>query len=131
MDIQPTHTCFDDALEFVELMIVKFPGEKDYFKENLRIVHGICLLEDSSQYAHAWVEDIKDQTCVFRGIANGEFVWLSASITEYYANFQVQETTKYTLRQACDENQRTMSYGPWEERYLALTRSRLNTAVNQ
>lgn len=53
MEIYPTHTCFDDVLDFiVELIKLKKPFE-DIF-----VVHGICVADSCGEYSHAWCEYI-------------------------------------------------------------------------
>lgn len=64
MTIHPTHTCFDDALELIELLVKEHPELKEDIGENMLIVHAICLMPDGSPYAHAWVEDKKDGICM-------------------------------------------------------------------
>lgn len=120
--IYPTHTCFDDAIEFIELLIKENPDLKEDIKANILIVHSICLMPDGRPYAHAWVEDKKDDTSIFRGIIDGEATYLIAPRTEYYERFRVQETTKYTLYQALEENRKSNTYGPWKEKYRKLTK---------
>lgn len=126
MTLYPTHTCFDDAVDFVNLIADKCPDKcPEAIKEavsRLVIVHAICLLPNGSPYAHAWVEDKEEGICVFRFIVKNKPKYFNTPIEKYYVKFQVQETTKYTIEQAVKETRRTGTSGPWEQRYLVLTR---------
>lgn len=119
--IHPTHTCFDDALDYC--------GER--FKEGapeahkLILVHAICLKPEGQpgageRFAHAWVE--QGDECVDHGILDGERVRFTAERAEYYARLRPQDVTRYTMREAALMNIRHHTYGPWEERYSVLCR---------
>lgn len=123
MTVHPTHKCFDDAFEFIELLVKAHPDKIGDIKANLLIVHAICLMPDGRKYSHAWVEDIQENQCIFRGIIAGKSEWLSAPLPEYHAELKVHEFTRYTLKEACKKNLLTMTYGPWEEKYKQLTRN--------
>ena len=118
MTVHPTRTCFDDAMDFMELHYKTLAQLCD---ERYIIVHAICLMPDGRPYAHAWVEDNKKGECIFGGIINGQKVYLFAEKADYYECQQVQDTTKYTIKQAMMENLLSYSYGPWEQKYLSLT----------
>jgi hypothetical protein len=118
MNILPTHTCFDDALDWIVLEMKR--DRKRRF--DLFLVHGIMQAEDGSLYAHAWVED---------EAAGGPFCWdfgligdascaYAVEKSEYYAGRRVQEVTRYTPMEAWRENERTTHYGPWKPEYQAL-----------
>ena len=121
MTIHPTHTCFDDAVEFIEELIKEHPDKLEDIKTSLLLVHGICLLPNGQRYAHGWVEDNKTDSCYFKGIVESECVFLQADRPGFYENFKVQETTKYTLWQVHLENMLSGTFGPWDKKYLALT----------
>lgn len=115
--IRPTHHCFDDALDFIEeLAKQRNPMVQG---DRLKVVHAICLAPDGHEYAHAWVEQ-DAKYVIFAGIMEGEKEWFAAEVGEYYAEHKVQETTKYTPKEALAENWKHETYGPWVERYKAL-----------
>lgn len=118
-DIHPTGHCFDDALDFIDLVV---KNKKDFDECAFLVVHSICRMPDGTRYAHAWVENAKTDVCIFKGIYKGVAMYLQADRKEFYENYEVQEVTKYTLKQACLENLRSNTFGPWEEKYLALTK---------
>lgn len=119
MTVQPTFHCFDDALDYPELVI---KNRHELHKSTLLVVHGICLMPDDGRpYAHAWVENPKKGECIFKGIIGKEEAYLFADKADFYKEMQVQETTKYTVKQACIENMKHETFGPWEEKYLKLT----------
>lgn len=112
--IFPTHSCFDDALEMLPVLI-----EQDRRnRELLHLVHAICLMPDGSHYAHAWVE--RENECLFFGIINGEKLLLVTNKDKFYQLYKVQETTRYTVREAAKENFNNNHYGPWKPEYYAL-----------
>lgn len=110
--IYPTHTCFDDALEFLVL------GEL-HSVQRKRLVHGICLADDDSPYAHAWVE--LDGDAWQGGLLDGERIYYAMPIAELHERLRVRECTRYAALQAMRQNVATGHYGPWEPKYRELT----------
>ena len=125
--IYPTHECFNDALEFLgELAKQQNPL---LHSGRLILVHGTCLHpKDGHEYAHAWVEQ-DEKFVIFAGIHNGKHKYFAASRAEYYNDAKVQETTKYTPRQAAQENLRSGHYGPWLDKYKRLCREVIGRGV--
>lgn len=117
--IYPTHTCFDDALDYLCDILKSNPAAAR--SNEYLLVHGICVSEDLGQYSHAWLEQA-GKFVLWTGILNGERVLFKSDIAGYYKKFQVQETTKYTPRQAWEENAKHVTYGPWIEKYKILCR---------
>lgn len=124
ISIQPTHSCFDDALEFLENTTRANLREKgkEYAARQTnryRLVHAIVHPKDYD-YAHAWVEE------------DGEFVWdagifdggvkayYQVSKPDYYERFRPHTITCYTLKQALELNLKHYHFGPWEEKYRKL-----------
>ena len=119
LPIYPTHTCFDDALDFLVDVLRDNPRERAALAQQLFLVHGLCQAPDGRLYAHAWVEDAVEDTCIFTGILDGTRRVFATPAHEYYAEVRVQEMTRYNLIQALQNNRFTNSYGPWEARYQA------------
>jgi hypothetical protein len=113
--LSPTRQCFDDALELLVTLLI----DDDVPPAQLKVVHGICLLEDKQRFAHAWLE--RDGQCLFLGLSQGERVICSVARPDFYRRLRVQERTKYTPQQAARDNASTSSSGPWKPAYLALT----------
>lgn len=109
MNIYPTGTCFDDAL--------------DYLVENSEkyLVHGICR-KDGEDYSHAWCES--DDEAIGFGLVEfkGEMTTCVyyADKDEYYKRFDVQEKTTYDYDQALTLNHFYGHYGPWIQKYRRL-----------
>lgn len=126
--ILPTHTCFDDALDFVEERVLADPALAR--GESLLVVHAIALAPEGPRkgepFAHAWVEElVEGEWLVWQlGWLGGEQVAYSMPRDEHHRHLQVVDETRYTLRQVHAENCRHGTYGPWEERYQALCRER-------
>lgn len=112
--VYPTHTCFDDALDLIEAMVLNDRREID----KLMLAHGICLMPDGKPYAHAWVE--RDGECLFDGLIEGARYTFRADKAEYYAGMKVQEVTHYTVEEAWIENSQSNHFGPWKPEYAAL-----------
>lgn len=108
-DILPTYRCFDDALEFIEMRVKETPTlvRHDWL---LVLVHGICVGDDDTRYAHAWVEEAGQAWDA--GLIDGQRVYYAVARSEYYAAKRVEESTRYTLRDVVRENGRSGHYGP-------------------
>lgn len=124
MIIQPTHHCFDDSLDYIESRVAKAPWLAR--QATLILVHGILIAPNGPHqgepYAHAWVEE--EDVCIEAGIIDGERFWYRVQRDEYYATRLVQETTRYTLKQAWIENRIAETYGPWKPEYKKLCGTR-------
>jgi hypothetical protein len=123
MDLHPTHSCFDDAFELIEQLIIKNQQHRDELKNELVLVHAICKMPDGKLYAHAWVEDAKKDTCLFRGIMEGQSDYYMADRKEYYEHIMPKEITKYTVLAAIEYNKKFGTLGPWKSVYKALCRN--------
>jgi hypothetical protein len=126
MTIYPTHTCFDDAMDFLETTIKEGKHPREYIVNNLVTVHAICIMPDGTKYAHAWIEE--GDSCIFKGrgecLIDGKmehlegYMW--ADKKEFYAYYNVQETTHYSLEQVWKENKKHATTGPWIDKYKKL-----------
>ena len=138
--ILPTHTCFDDALDYLAHRLKADPASEPRFT----LVHGILLAPEGAKagtpFAHAWVEeDLPGGVVVWQDgyvdlggfempLAGGTLraehdlarVSLSTPAAEWRAKMQLQKETRYTVREAWAENRRTVTFGPWEPEYQAL-----------
>lgn len=118
--IMPTHTCFDDALEFVEMRL----SEKKLFADSdeLLVVHGIALAPEGERagepFAHAWVEE--GDLAYQAGMLMGGKVWYGVQREEFYLALRIQRATRYTLREAWERNRESGHFGPWEPEYETL-----------
>lgn len=120
--ILPTSTCFDDALDTLFALLTEHP-EDTAIAEQVFLVHGIVHPAGYPRMAHAWLEDDQEHTVIFSGIIAGEKRLLLAQRTEYYANMQPEEVTRYTYSQAFVNNRLSGHYGPWKPAYRALCRN--------
>lgn len=114
--IYPTHSCFDDAMEFVDYVAREFKGED----VPIQLVHGLMTGDDGQPHAHAWVEETNMKLAVFAGMHKGEKVYFYTPIDQFYAGYKITETTKYSVIEALENNLRTIHFGPWEPKYVAL-----------
>lgn len=109
MDILPTHTCFDDALDTLERIAIESPDTVDEF----HVIHAICMT-DGELFSHAWLEHIPTSRVVFVGIREGARETFVALSSEYEAELSVQWKIRYRAWEAVEINHRTNHYGPWE-----------------
>lgn len=115
MTILPTGECFDDAVAIIAELVEENPGV--LVTDEYVIVHAV-VAPYGEDMAHAWVES-KD-TVQFIGIVDGERVIVEADRIEFYENIKAKDWTKYTIREAYQEERRTGECGPWEEKYQQL-----------
>lgn len=123
MELQPTNTCFDDALDFLDHLLREAAdlGRED-FEDRFVLVHGICRCPEGELYAHAWVE--QDGALVWQaGLAFAFKVYVSQRAQEFYAERRVVEFTRYTVKEAIAINDETGHYGPWKEKYRRLCKN--------
>lgn len=119
LTIFPTGTCFDDALEWLTELVKRSPLRG--FTPNLFLCHGICLMHGIDPYSHAWVEEFG--MVWFSGVIEEDKAMIKCDLKEFYDHFHVTEqVTKYTPWQAVEQNHAAENYGPWEQRYIDLTR---------
>lgn len=121
MTILPTHHCFDDALDFINALLMG--GETERL-DGVRVVHGLCLAPEGpkagSPFAHAWIEEAGK--CVQAGLLEGQKdkFYFGIDRAEFYAMLRVQVTTVYTVPEALVKNVSTGHFGPWESSYRAI-----------
>lgn len=118
MIVHPTHTCFDDAMEYLEAVASK------KIKRNLlelKLAHGICQV-DLLRYAHAWVET--PTHCIDGGLVDGDKIYVVIPKAAFYKDRDVLDVTLYTVFEASNQNEFHGTYGPWLQKYLDLTGSR-------
>jgi hypothetical protein len=127
--LHPTHSCFDDACEMLELLALRaLELEESFESQNWLLAHGILTatvncaspLEPGDLYAHAWVE--QDGQAFHAGLLRGEKVWCRCSATDWYTYHHATDVTLYTMRQLVELNTLHANTGPWEERYKSLCR---------
>lgn len=120
-NVYPTHSCFDDAIEYIIHI-----GETDQgYLKNLSITHALLKVNNKQfvgqhkgKFAHAWVNDKKKKTILHSGIKGGERVIISWDNEVYFEHHEIIEFTEYTVEEIIEMNAKFLSYGPWEERYL-------------
>lgn len=118
--ILPTHTCFDDALEYVVGRVKQNPVLAS--GKELILVHGILLVpygpDEGRPYAHAWVEE--SCWCWDCGILEGNKVFYAVAHDEFYFDRSVEQSTRYTILEAYEENRKHRTFGPWLREYKEL-----------
>lgn len=148
--IQPTNTCFDDALDYLD--VAHGVGGTSYLLQHA-VVHGICLWpgdtpgtehREGERFAHAWVElsavaassnavavavaanphssTVSGGIVIQAGVCNGTRNWYGLTRASFYAHMRVQRVTRYSVPEVLAENERTNHFGPWVPEYVELCR---------
>ena len=120
--VLPTHTCFDDALDYLVHRIRADPSL--FSADQLYLVHGIALAPEGQHagepFAHAWVEE-HDKVWQAGILADdGVRIYYAMDRAEFYEKWRIQKSTRYTAKEADEENVRSNHYGPWLEEYREL-----------
>lgn len=108
MNLEPTHTCFDDALDFLNLMVLANRVKL----EEWRLVHALCRFE-GQLYAHAWCER-NGETVMAAYVIDGKHTYVETDRAGHYEIFQPVEVWSYSVREAAGLNLRHGHFGPWE-----------------
>lgn len=114
--IYPTFDCFTDAMDFLDHVAREDPE----VAERVVLVHAVCISDCGREFAHAWIEDTKHSMAIFCGIYMDQKIYLAAPLANFYIGYTVKESTRYTVKEAIEENLRTFNFGPWEEKYITL-----------
>lgn len=113
-NIYPTHDCFTDSLELFNELLLAAKRQRIDARPDLRLVHAVCQLSTGVRYAHGWIEDLREDVCIFYGILKGERkVFGAQPISAYRKSRSIQELVTYTYAEALRENRRSGHYGPW------------------
>lgn len=117
--IQPTRTCFDDAVELLVEICTHVPE----MKENVRVVHALIEGNEPGKegdiIAHGWLET--EDEVFFCGMVDGKKIQLCAPRREYYKETKVRMLIRYTGREVADLNSRTEHTGPWDDIFRPYT----------
>lgn len=116
-DILPTHTCFDDAIDF----LLDFAHDAN--NRSFCVVHGLCVGRScGTLYVHAWVEEANRQLVWQGGVirATAKHVWWALPRAEFYRLYAVQKTSRYPVERVMAMLDATNFNGPWRPDYLAL-----------
>lgn len=117
MDFRPTHTCFDDALDFY-MMLRRVMNASDAELNAYELFHAICLMPGtrSERMAHAWNRDPRTGDVVQAGLVDGSNTrcWYALADEVFEGIFRPQYVVRYTFVQALRENHRANHFGPWD-----------------
>jgi hypothetical protein len=134
--IVPTHTCFDDALDWFDQVMSPERVTVEML-DTFCVAHGVLHAEGGVPYAHAWVEQSACGTFYVAGpdeypvppvlawqagIVNEQRVYFGIERDVFYRTYRVQRATIYSFGKAMALNRTSGHYGPWEPEYVALCR---------
>lgn len=129
--LRPTFHCFDDALDFLELLRLGDPTLRDDILASIRVAHAVCVSSTGFRYAHAWVEErVRDDPdradwpsrAVWQGYLDdaGRRGWYAVDAEWFYRTFAVRRCVLYTLTECAWHNRASGHYGPWRSDLYAL-----------
>jgi hypothetical protein len=113
--IYPTHNCFDDAVDWLNMLALGGASREELMA--YVIVHGVIIAPDGQRLAHAWLEH--DGQVLEGGIHHGERVWIEYPLADFRRLHAVEEETRYTIVDA-ERLDREFGPGPWKPEYRAL-----------
>jgi len=120
LGLRPTHTCFDDALDYADLCARRFGS--DALEPILWIMHGICVDPYSGKrIAHGWAYHAPLRQVVQAGrtpLGARQFYGMHAR--DFDAEMLPQLVTRYRLSEALAQNELHNTFGPWLPEYLEL-----------
>lgn len=122
--IKPTGTCFTDAFEEFERLMVE--NTRRIVTNEYRLAHGILKHPIGALYSHAWLEtstEVIDFGIVDGGQYDGHICRYAAAKEDYYKEKAVIERTLYSWHEAIAHNHASNYLGPWLPRYLGLCRN--------
>jgi len=108
---EPTHKCFDDALDCLSAAM----RECHHYRDRWRLVHAICKC-DGGLFAHAWCE-VNESIAITAFMIGGIHTYVQMKRRDFYKLYQPQMMTKYNPFEAVRENERTLNFGPWLDCY--------------
>lgn len=113
---RPTHTCFDDAAQFLLAVAEERPLR---ILQEHRLVHALCRMNEREKFSHAWVEHGKLAFhCQFN--ADGERFILAIPKYILYRKMEVIRTYKYTPLEAMKLSMANGGSGPWVDELRVL-----------
>lgn len=106
--LEPTNTCFDDALEYLETKFGNDASRSNFKVKNqrYRLGHGILINPWGEHYAHAWVEELQEGewVVIHSGILNNKKIYCCFKKEEYYKEMKAIEHTLYTMKEVLELN---------------------------
>jgi len=129
MPLRPTHTCFDDAIDFLELLPLDKPQLRDDILRSFQVAHGFCVSSTGVPYVHAWIEELVSGDperitwpahVVWQGYLrdNGRRGYFAVPASWFYTTFGVFNRELYSLEQVAQHNLATGHYGPWRRDFF-------------
>lgn len=119
--IHPTHSCFDDAIDYINFLATENPSDIQRMNKEYRVCHGICLFPDGEKYAHAWLE-YRNST-IEGGIYDGQKVAVRQPKADFYKRQRPVKVLRYTIKQTIKLEKDIYGYcGPWDPEIRALCR---------
>lgn len=113
MLLPPTHTAFDDVLDF-------YTGVPVEMRHEFFVMHGICTRPTQPRrFAHAWIEH-ESGFVLMSGVVDGVLAFGLMTRDAFEAEFQVEHSTRYSFAEALAENARADHFGPWVPAYREL-----------
>lgn len=134
--LYPTGHCFDDALDFIERLAKTGALLSTWPASYCVVVHGICHIpaglglrpEDvgGKPFAHAWVQlgSLVVQAGLLKRTDDPakDRIYYGLQWEEFADLLKPSKVWRYSMQEVWQENERTMSYGPWVPELQVLLR---------
>ena len=119
-NVLPTNTCFDDAMDFIMVLIRENKAEDIYLCHGLVTPDPKKNIGNKKTYSHGWIYDEQTNSCMQWGILDGKKVGIRGDKGKFYADMGVHKITYYTPKQAMYYSWLYDFFGPWEPEYMKL-----------
>ena len=115
--IYPTHTCFDDVIDFINYeFICKNPIDK------YLIFHVIRWTKELGDHSHAFVIDTDKNEVIDHGLMfNNDRVQFRCHVPDYLAENVFKKTVCYTPLECFQLQRSTGIMGPWDKDIVKVT----------
>ncbi len=108
--LYPTKTCFDDAIDFLNLLYKKQPWYVEKMNKQWRVVHGRA---DDGEFSHCWLT--KGNSCFDFKLFKSEKIMVEYTREEFEKIYRPRKQIPYTVRDCCHLEKRVYGYaGPWD-----------------
>jgi hypothetical protein len=115
----PTHTCFDDTLDFVAAYVDAGRGTLRELEASLWIMHGLCRPRGGALIAHGWLHIVCSGEIMQGGrMTNGDRCFYRLPGETFNTIWQPQLVTRYRVSEALEQNRRHLTFGPWVPEYI-------------
>ena len=104
------HPCFDQAFLFLGITMAP--------PTDIRLVHAVIEPPGLGRSAHAWVENLKDDTAVLGQDEGRHTLYATMDRIAFREKVKILYDVAYTPERAVQMARTHQSFGPWDDRIL-------------